>query len=88
VLGEGGGGGFVFQNTLPFGGRKIQFKEALGEYKYTKEISLHALWLLVCDYRLFQLVSFGNPIESNCLHWSPLRFEEIQYLTLEIIMLK
>jgi hypothetical protein len=33
-------------------------------------------------------VSFGNPIESNCLHWSPLRFEKIQYLTLEIVMLK
>jgi hypothetical protein len=37
----GGGGGFVYQNALPFGGGKIQFKEALGEYKYAKEISLH-----------------------------------------------
>jgi len=46
------------------------------------------LWPLVSNYRLFQLVSFGNPIESNCLHRSPLRFEEIQHLTLEIIMLK
>jgi hypothetical protein len=42
VLREGRGG-FVFQNALPFGGGKIQFKEAPGEYKYTKEISLHAL---------------------------------------------
>jgi len=41
VLGEGGGD-FVFQNALPFGGGKIQFKETPGEYQYTKEISLHA----------------------------------------------
>jgi hypothetical protein len=84
----GGVGDFVFQNALPFGGGKIQSKKVPSEYKYTKKISPHALWLLVCDYRLFQLVAFGNPIESNCLHRSPLRFEEIKYLTLEIIMLK
>ncbi len=85
---EGGVGDFVFQNALPFVGGKIQSKKAPSEYKYTKKISPHALWLLVCDYRLFQLVSFGNPIESNCLHRSPLRFEGIQYLTLEIIIHK
>ncbi len=84
-----GRGKWVHSPKCPtFWWRKIQFNEAPGEYKYTKETSLHALWLLICDYKLFQLVPFENPIESNCLHWSPLRFEELQYLTLEIIMLK
>jgi hypothetical protein len=61
----GGVGDFVFQNALPFVGGKIQSKKAPSEYKYTKQISPHALWLLVCDYRLFQLVLFGN---QYCLH--------------------
>jgi hypothetical protein len=72
----GGAGDFVFQNALSFGGGNFLSKEASDEYKYNKEISPRAIWLLVCDYRLFQLILFGNPIEPNCLHRSLLRFEE------------